>query len=307
MKIVLIVLLLRLVESYLGTDKEELLRPVSIFTPSARLDSELSLMSRALFDDLHRYSAQNPSDQLIRIEFFFTHRYAVRLESLLNSIKLLIDSVGGTELAKKLEKPIELHYDKLLESIYDTLKLIQDSMLHILDQYEDPNYEVKPRKHNTFTTYNSMYKSFDTVNRLIKIIKLELTQSRHTDAEKIIYTLRNKLELLALSVRIGFLESVYNLGYVKGLKMSFIQTGIYYLITYEYGISHEIAKTELVEQMDYFESYMSNYTNSWEKLFNFVLFHIKEHELVLDTSETLHKDLTLMLNDLNELLSSLTK
>ncbi|XP_953571.1 sphingomyelinase, putative [Theileria annulata] len=237
---ILLIIIIKCVNCFFSLDSDELFGPISPFNPSKKLESELSFIKHTLSNERHPYSLQNPIDQLLRCEFDLIDKYSIRIELLFESINILIPE----EKQKILEPIIKRNYENMLEIIKKSLILLQNNLLILTEEYEKPNYELKQREHRTFITYNYIEEIIIIIKNLLITLEMELNH-------ELINIIKMKILLLTLSLRIIFLESIYNLGYLKGLNMIMsynVQCIPWYLVPgYNIGIRSRILPKYLVE------------------------------------------------------------
>ncbi|BAM39685.1 conserved hypothetical protein [Theileria orientalis strain Shintoku] len=259
----------------------------------------LGLLNLLDVENITKLSSKNYEQKLIATEFSFIVNLGVKVEGILQSYQKLIE-----ENLEEAYDEIENEMDPLMYDFGVKLKEYLDILNLKLEEMEEQGeeYESKVEEPRSFLNTKSIKESLEMVKKVYNIVNEKIVISCVDKEVKrnLLWTVKNKMVLFSLGVKIIFLKMVNNYARACKIRERFSETGINYLMVFDRGINERIKDPKKEGRIIYFNSFIENYESATEELIQRVISQIKENELMLKLKEKTHKNFEMMHRDLEE-------
>ncbi|UKJ88515.2 hypothetical protein MACJ_000959 [Theileria orientalis] len=266
----------------------------------------LGLLNLLDFENVTNLSVKNYEQRLIATEFSFIVNLGVKVEGILQSYLDLME-----ENLPQVYGEIESKIDPLIYNFGIKLKDNLDVLNLKLEDIEDEGeeYELKVEEPRSFLKKESIRESLEIVKKVYNIVNEYIVRScmEKERKRKLLWTVKNKMVLFSLGVKIIFLKMVNNYARASTIRQNFIEMGIRYLMVFDRGINERIKDRKKEGRIIYFNNFLENYESATEELIQRVISQIKENELILKLKEKTHKNFEMMHKDIEEQIKPILK
>ncbi|UKK00911.2 hypothetical protein MACK_000986 [Theileria orientalis] len=259
----------------------------------------LGLLNLLEIENVTNLSSRNYEQRLIATEFSFIINLGVKVENILSSYQNLMEE-NLPEVYNEIEKemePLIYNFGIKLKDYLDVLNLKLEDI-----EEEGEEYELKLEEPRSFLKTESIKESLEMVRKVYNIVNEYIVRSciEKGTKRKLLWTVKNKMVLFSLGIKIIFLKMANNYARASKIKETIIETGIRYLMVFDRGIDERIKDLKKEGRIIYFNSFLENYESAIEELIQRVISQIKENEVILKLKEKTHKNFEMMHEDLEE-------